>query len=110
MTAPVSGITAVPVTVGDCDGLVGVSVGVLVAVAVAVGVAVGVFVGVAMAVQDDVIDQIQRWRDDLQMDEILVRAYAAGTRRDDALHSMELFAPEAAPQLGPRLLSLPRDA
>lgn len=56
---------------------------------------------------DDVIDQIRLWRDDLGMDEILVQTYAAGTRLDDAIRSMELFFTEVAPQFAPPHQPLP---
>lgn len=46
---------------------------------------------------DDVIEQVRIWQDDLRMDEILVQTYAAGTQREDAVRSMELFAREVAP-------------
>jgi len=67
---------------------------------------------------DDVIDQIRLWRDDLGMDEILIQTYAAGTRRDDAIRSMELFSTEVVPQFAsetsapavPRLRPVPLEA
>lgn len=46
---------------------------------------------------DDVIEQVRNWQDALHMDEILVQTYAAGTQREDAVRSMELFAREVAP-------------
>jgi alkanesulfonate monooxygenase SsuD/methylene tetrahydromethanopterin reductase-like flavin-dependent oxidoreductase (luciferase family) len=47
---------------------------------------------------DEVEARIRSWSADLGADEIMTQMYAAGTRREDALHSMELFAREVMPR------------
>jgi alkanesulfonate monooxygenase SsuD/methylene tetrahydromethanopterin reductase-like flavin-dependent oxidoreductase (luciferase family) len=47
---------------------------------------------------DEVEAQIRSWAADLGADEIMTQMYAAGTRREDALRSMELFARDVMPR------------
>jgi alkanesulfonate monooxygenase SsuD/methylene tetrahydromethanopterin reductase-like flavin-dependent oxidoreductase (luciferase family) len=47
---------------------------------------------------DEVETRIRAWAADLGADEIMTQMYAAGARREDALHSMELFAREVMPR------------
>ena len=47
---------------------------------------------------DEVESQIRAWAADLGADEIMTQMYAAGTRREDAQRSMELFAREGTPR------------
>jgi alkanesulfonate monooxygenase SsuD/methylene tetrahydromethanopterin reductase-like flavin-dependent oxidoreductase (luciferase family) len=47
---------------------------------------------------DEVEAQIRLWASDLGVDEIMCQMYAAGTRREDALRSMELFARDVMPR------------
>jgi alkanesulfonate monooxygenase SsuD/methylene tetrahydromethanopterin reductase-like flavin-dependent oxidoreductase (luciferase family) len=47
---------------------------------------------------DEVEAQLRAWIDDLGVDEIMCQMYAAGTRYDDALRSMELFARDVMPR------------
>jgi alkanesulfonate monooxygenase SsuD/methylene tetrahydromethanopterin reductase-like flavin-dependent oxidoreductase (luciferase family) len=49
---------------------------------------------------DEVERQIRDWADSLGADEIMTQMYAAGTRREDAQRSMELFAREVMPRFG----------
>ena len=47
---------------------------------------------------DEVESQIRAWAADLGADEIMTQMYAAGTRREDAQRSMELFARDVTPR------------
>lgn len=47
---------------------------------------------------DEVESQIRAWAADLGADEIMTQMYAAGTRREDAQRSMELFARDVMPR------------
>lgn len=47
---------------------------------------------------DEVEAQIRLWAADLGFDEVMCQMYAAGTRCEDALRSMELFAREVMPR------------
>jgi alkanesulfonate monooxygenase SsuD/methylene tetrahydromethanopterin reductase-like flavin-dependent oxidoreductase (luciferase family) len=47
---------------------------------------------------DEVETKIRDWTADLGADEIMTQMYAAGTRREDAQRSMELFAREVMPR------------
>lgn len=47
---------------------------------------------------DEVETQIRAWVTDLGVDEVMCQMYAAGTRHEDALRSMELFACEVMPR------------
>lgn len=49
---------------------------------------------------DEVEAQIRIWAEDLGAGEIMTQMYAAGTRREDALRSMELFARDVMPRFG----------
>jgi alkanesulfonate monooxygenase SsuD/methylene tetrahydromethanopterin reductase-like flavin-dependent oxidoreductase (luciferase family) len=49
---------------------------------------------------DEVEGQIRAWAAGLGADEIMTQMYAAGTRREDALRSMELFARDVMPRFG----------
>jgi alkanesulfonate monooxygenase SsuD/methylene tetrahydromethanopterin reductase-like flavin-dependent oxidoreductase (luciferase family) len=46
----------------------------------------------------EVESQIRDWVDDLGANEIMTQMYAAGTRREDAQRSMELFARDVMPR------------
>ena len=47
---------------------------------------------------DDVAEQLAIWKEDLQFDEVLCQTYAAGTKLEDAIRSMELFTTEVRPR------------
>lgn len=47
---------------------------------------------------DEVESRIRAWAADLGADEIMTQMYAAGTRREDAQRSMELFASDVMPR------------
>jgi alkanesulfonate monooxygenase SsuD/methylene tetrahydromethanopterin reductase-like flavin-dependent oxidoreductase (luciferase family) len=47
---------------------------------------------------DQVSRQLDAWLIDLKPDEVLAQMFAAGTRHEDSLRSMELFAEQVMPR------------